>query len=409
MYVEPSMLASQAASAEHLAEGAGACLLLLALLGALTRWRRQQCLLGGARKRGDGEEELGPWIRSSTSPLLDPSPKQHVNSLWTFILAAVFVVLAVANCTVGRIMLVPTAHVTLALSQATAVVYVLVYGGVLVLRVSRGLVRSDMLRFPLRRPGLFAGIGLCESCYLALRLSSGSRLPGALVAVLNQVILPGSVCFSLCLLGKRYGPLQMLGILVVIVGVLADTSPSLHGQGLQQLGLDTMTCAFSYTLLAISVVLKELAFRSFLESGVGLDIFVVNTSAAVGQCLGLLCFWPLYMWRGAPPNYLSNASNSLFDMGLTSGLVLLYWLVNISWNVVALELMKNSSAVVMVMTKAIALPASALVFCLRLPLLEPSPFDWRFVCGLLIVFAGNMLYSHEHFGWGTNREALRCA
>merc|ERR1712217_143863 len=97
----------------------------------------------------------------------------------------------------------------------------------------------------------------------------------------------------------------------------------------------------------------------------------------------------------APPGYLVLVWDTLGRDRLAAELVLLYWIVNISWNISAVALMQRSSAVVMVMTTVIALPISALLFCTRLPLLEPDPFDWRLVSGLFLVLVGNLLYNYQ--------------
>ena len=53
-----------------------------------------------------------------------------------------------------------------------------------------GLVLSGMLRFARGHPALISAFGLCEGAFFPLVFYSASQLPGSLVQVLNQTLIP---------------------------------------------------------------------------------------------------------------------------------------------------------------------------------------------------------------------------
>ncbi|CAJ1353410.1 unnamed protein product, partial [Effrenium voratum] len=122
--------------------------------------------------RASGKEEIGASLQSSAT--------------WP----ALFVSSAVANRVSNRVLLAPMMRHTYFLALCTTVVQLAVYGAWLRRRIRRGLVTEPMWSFAKAKPLLLATFGLCEGAFFPLVFYSAARLPGSLVQVLNQTLIP---------------------------------------------------------------------------------------------------------------------------------------------------------------------------------------------------------------------------
>eukprot|EP00913_Durusdinium_trenchii_P019904 g18710.t1 len=86
-------------------------------------------------------------------------------------------------------------------------------------------------------------------------------------------------------------------------------------------------------------------------------------------------------------------------------LTLFYIMANVSLSITALMLVQRTSAAATVLANVVALPLSALLFCLPLPLLEQEAFHWRFAVSLLLIVLGNLLYSYHLLRKGQKERA----
>ncbi|CAE7409439.1 CLT2 [Symbiodinium natans] len=131
----------------------------------------------------------------------------------TLMLVLTFVASAVANRVANRVLLVPMAGHTLFLSLATSTAQLTAYVLLLALRAWRQLAIRDMWYFVAEHWKLLVLVGACEGAFYPLVFAAAAKLPGGLVQVLNQSVVPYTVAFSVFLLGRRYAPVQLLGVL----------------------------------------------------------------------------------------------------------------------------------------------------------------------------------------------------
>jgi len=344
---------------------------------------------GSPRRPGCGAAVLSPAAVPGGLPLL-----------------AVFVASALAHRVANIMLLVPLRAHTYVLSLVTGLVQLTAYSSICWLGMRRGRVTKDMQSFAAQNYCLLAAIGMCEGVFYPLVMYSASRLPGGLVQVLQQTVVPATVLFSAALLGRRYSAGQLAGVLAVLAGMLSAVA----AQGVGGMGWAAWRgaglCAAAYALLALGVTLKDAAFTRFRRSGrggvggPGLDVSLVCAAAAAAQVTIQVLAWPVLRslaGTGSSGGYgIREGVRALAGVHepLTPLLAVTYWSCSVGFSFAALRLVRQASAATVVLANVIALPLSALVFCCPLPLLERQAFHWGFVASLAMVVAGNVL-----FGW----------
>jgi len=310
---------------------------------------------------------------------------------------------SVVNRVIYRTLLVPMKDYTFFVTQFITFAYVAVYGAFLIARWKKGIVTDDMIAVARSKWRTFALIGGLEAISLAVQLYSGARLPGSLLGILSQGILPFTMLCSIVLRGRKYSALQAASIGVIIAGVLVTIYPTFSSisstLGIELLvnsALFFMSCGF----IALALVLKETALQ-----GENLDIFVVNTSSSFMQMLATIVLMP-FSFAVALGGLSLSRSLDYVNSGIrtavgTEGLRitpyigLAYMTVNLIMNILGITLIKNMSAVTAMLTSIVTVPIVTLVFCLDLPLLAPQPFTPLFVLGVLAVFMGLAMYNFE--------------
>jgi len=241
--------------------------------------------------------------------------------------------------------------------------------------------------------------GLCEGCFYPMVFAAAAKLPGGLVQVLNQSIVPYTVLFSVILVGRSYESLQLFGVAVVLFGVLVAVgmphSIDLQGGAWQ----DVLQCAGAYSLLAMGVTLKDLVFRQSQAGEVNLPqelviLTVCATCAAVQFSVQLLALPFVVPELDERRRLITAGWRCLHGASApaTPWLALTYWVCNVVFSLSTLRLVKKASAATVVLANVAALPLSALVFCCPLPLLQQQPFRWTFAFSLVLVVVGNLLY-----------------
>jgi len=230
---------------------------------------------------------------------------------------------------------------------------------------------------------------------------AASRLPGGLVQVVQQAVVPTTVLFSIVLLRRRYSVGQLVGVFLVLCGVsIAVSVPQVDGASWAT-GFAAALAVLAYSLLALGVTLKDLVFTRFKRAhrgGPGLDVALVCAAAAAAQFTAQTLAWPVLHWLSVPGVggrlYVSESARALAGASepLAPLLAVVYWSCNIGFSFAALQLVRRASASTVVLANVIALPLSALVFCCPLPLLERQAFHWSFAFSLTVVVAGNVLY-----------------
>jgi len=320
----------------------------------------------------------------------------------TAVLITVFVGLAVVHRVSHRVLLVPLRDHTQFLALATAAVQLLTYSTLCWCQTQTGHVTPEMQRFIVENRGCVAAIGLFEGIFFPLVMLGAARLPGAMVQVLNQAVVPATVTFSAVLLGRRYNAGQLLGVGLVMAGVVAGSEPGQLVGGLDSLATGCLSasaaiCIGAYCCLAMAVTLKEVAFVRWREQASSaqaqqpLNMSLLCARAALAQFT-----LQLTLWITTASSTIHGREQLLLE-GIKAllgfpGLSLLYWACNIGFTFAALRLVRRGSAATVVLANVVALPVSALVFCWKLPLLPPQQFHWHFAFGLALVVVGNYVY-----------------
>ncbi|GMH05630.1 hypothetical protein Nepgr_007470 [Nepenthes gracilis] len=323
------------------------------------------------------------------------------------IAAAVTVVLGVGNRVLYKLALVPLKQYPFFLAQLATFGYVLVYFSILYLRHHAGLITDEMLSLP-KTP--FLVVGFLEALGAASGMAAATMLSGASIPILSQTFLVWQVLLSVIFLGRRYSINQLVGCLLVSIGVIITvTSGASSGLSLKEAGVFwSLLMVFSFFLQAADTIVKEVIFLDAAErlKGGSVDLFVVNSFGSAFQALFICLLLPLLskLW-GIPfnqlPSYLKKGAACFLNVStLSTGcdgaplLPLLFVTVNMAFNVSLLHLLKISSAVISSLASTISVPLSVYVFTLPLPYLGAgSGLPPGFVAGVVILVVGLLIYS----------------
>ncbi|PIA60151.1 hypothetical protein AQUCO_00400801v1 [Aquilegia coerulea] len=273
--------------------------------------------------------------------------------------AAATVVLGVGNRVLYKLALVPLKNYPFFLAQLATFGYVVVYFSILYFRYHAGIVTDEMLSLP-KAP--FIAVGLLEALGAASGMAAGAILSGASIPILSQTFLVWQLLLSAIFLGRRYRFNQVVGCLLVAVGVIITVaSGSNNGLSIKEASVFwTLLMVTSFFLQAADTVLKEIIFLDTAQrlKGGCVDLFVVNSYGSAFQAFFICLLLPLLskLWGvpfGQLPSYLKDGAVCFLNIGsLSNGcqgaplLPLLFIIVNMAFNVSLLHLLKISSAVV---------------------------------------------------------------
>jgi len=332
-------------------------------------------------------------------------------TLSTWLIPACFIAVAVANRVSNRILLAPLRAHTYFFAFVTSLLHLCAYSVWLCRRASLGLVTDSMWLFVKDHPLLLVAFGVCEGVFFPLVFYAAARLPGGLVQVLNQMLIPFTVLFSAVLLRRRYTLGRLIGVATALTGVLLFAlDPVVAARSHVPVTFLNMTlCAGAYGMMALAMVLKEMVMSMYSDASRTasytdskarpLDCALVLTIGTLGRFMTVLLGWPLFLKLTGKPiaavlSGITSGMETLFQPSVIP-LALFYWLCNSGLSVLGLLMVRQSSASSTVLANVVALPLSALLFCCPLPLLEPQPFHWRFASSLLLVILGNLVYNKD--------------
>ncbi|XP_057441436.1 protein CLT3, chloroplastic-like isoform X2 [Lotus japonicus] len=240
----------------------------------------------------------------------------------------------------------------------------------------------------------------------------------------QETFLVWQILLSIIFLGRRYKVNQLLGCLLVTIGVIVNVASGAGaGNSLMEGGMFwSLLMIVSFLLQAADTVLKEQIFLDANRKlkGGSLDLFVVNSYGSAFQALFICLLFPFLskLW-GIPfsqlPNYLKDGAACFINIGtLSNGCVgapllpLLFIIVNIGYNIALLHLLKISSAVVSCLASTFSVPISIYVFTLPLPYLGvASSLPKGFLAGAIILIIGLLIYAWapSNGSLGASREA----
>ncbi|XP_021843340.1 protein CLT1, chloroplastic [Spinacia oleracea] len=364
--------------------------------------------------RSDGGEEEWKGKRRTTSYKCSSVGVGEVDekverdrTVEVMVAAGATVVLGVGNRVLYKLALVPLKHYPFFLAQLATFGYVIVYFSILYLRHRAGFVTNEMLSLP-QAP--FLAVGLFEALAAASGMAAATMLSGASIPILSQTFLVWQLLLSVIFLGRRYNVNQIVGCLLVSMGVIITvTSGSGAGPSLNNTGLFwSMLMIFSFFLQAADTILKEVIFLDAAErlKGGSVDLFVVNSFGSAYQALFICLLLPFLskLW-GVPfiqlPSYLRDGAACFLNINtLSTGcngaplLPVLFIIVNMCYNISLLHLLKISSAVVSCLASTVSVPLSVFVFTLPLPYLGAgTALPPGFVAGAVVLVLGLFFYS----------------
>ncbi|KAH9545242.1 hypothetical protein CY35_12G038100 [Sphagnum magellanicum] len=220
--------------------------------------------------------------------------------------------LSVANKVLYKMALVPLNKYPFFLAQVNTFGYVIAYSTILFIRCQAGIVTKEMLALPKLQ---FIALGALEALGIASGMAAAANIAGASIPILHQLFLVWQLLLSATILRKRYARGQILGCLLVILGVLVVVTSRVdrvNPHSLQQSSLIwPLIMIFSTACTAGASILKEFIFQDAAKrlQGGTVDIFVVNSLGSSFQALFVLLLLPLLSnLKGIPfqqlPTYL---------------------------------------------------------------------------------------------------------
>ena len=343
------------------------------------------------------------------------SKKSNSSVLLIPLLMVSVVTSATANTIIRRITLVPLKTYPYLLSQMQGVAYLIFYSSILYSRYKQhdGTVTIDMLKIP-KRP--FLWIGFWDSVGDILGNLGTGHLPGYQVPLLAKLNIIFTAMFSSLILKKMYTTSQISAMAVVLCGSIITLLPVILNQifSIDDISdnKDTSTSLF-YTVVyvasvaptALAFVLKEEIFAK--HANLNLDIFVVNTYGSIVSLVFTILLLPLAAVPGFGevklselPQYMKNGFqcfrgiNPTIDDDCRGDPVapLLYFCINVTYNICILALVKHGGALLTFLTNTITFPLSTILFTLPWPLLGPSALSGFVIVGLIVELSGVIFY-----------------
>eukprot|EP00892_Ulva_mutabilis_P006980 jgi/Ulvmu1/4654/UM002_0385.1 len=309
----------------------------------------------------------------------------------------------VGNRVLNKIVMVPLADHVLFLALFQTILYVLVYGGILVIRHMTKKLTRGMLQLARSVTSLFLLIGLCEALQLVLFYTATSKLPGSVLPVLSQAGIVWNFLLSALILGKAFTRGQLGG--AVLVGCGAAMVASGGSSGGTSVNIFFAGIYIVATLFpAISGTLKERIFIAARKGlgGQNLDVFVVNTCSSLAQALILLFLLPVILaQRGIAiadmPSYVNSGLSAFCGVGEDGFVRFLpsigaFW--NIAFNIVVLSALQRVGVANVVVAMTAAVPVAVYMFTLPLPVIGSTPLPGRlFIPGTLLLMMGQLAYN----------------
>eukprot|EP01120_Amphizonella_sp_Union-15-10_P014588 TRINITY_DN7118_c0_g1_i2.p1 TRINITY_DN7118_c0_g1~~TRINITY_DN7118_c0_g1_i2.p1 ORF type:complete len:283 (+),score=25.38 TRINITY_DN7118_c0_g1_i2:2-850(+) len=208
-------------------------------------------------------------------------------------------------------------------------------------------------------------MGILDSLAGILMVFGGKETSGPLQALLFQGVIPVTMLVTFLFLKTRYKTLQYIGAATVLLGVFVSIFPNLRGKQTPVWEI----VYFSATIpTAISSAYKEHSFKNQF-----VDVFYLQAWVALFQVCGSVLLFPVNTLpvigslniKQVPSNLWSGLK-CFFGIGQNcDGVyypVVAYAITNLTFNIIALFVMKELSSAVMYIQNAVRLPLISIVF-----------------------------------------------
>eukprot|EP00413_Alexandrium_margalefii_P032527 CAMPEP_0204577330 /NCGR_PEP_ID=MMETSP0661-20131031/42280_1 /ASSEMBLY_ACC=CAM_ASM_000606 /TAXON_ID=109239 /ORGANISM="Alexandrium margalefi, Strain AMGDE01CS-322" /LENGTH=421 /DNA_ID=CAMNT_0051586151 /DNA_START=54 /DNA_END=1319 /DNA_ORIENTATION=+ len=314
---------------------------------------------------------------------------------------------------------------------STAVAYVPLYGAVLLALLRAGKVPRSQLRFVWGRTSrglpvvlFFLVMGLGDTLGDVIGMICTPYVSGPIHSLLANCTPIFMAFLSVLILSKGLSLMQCFALSGVCLSIGVGVLPSFQGLSKSSDPFYSTVLGLSCIFNAISWLVKELLFtryRSWLvtegieDGGSGLNVFIVNTHAALIQLpLTLLCM-PLNKALGQThgqdlSQYMSEAFSCAFggnadscgsesSHGEVAGLCMaVYVVLNISWNISILWSVKHCGALATFVALKSIFPVSTVLFAIvDWPLLGQTQLNWLVWLSVILVipFIGAYQYASK--------------
>ncbi|OQR98790.1 Drug/Metabolite Transporter (DMT) Superfamily [Achlya hypogyna] len=275
-------------------------------------------------------------------------------------------------------------------------------------------ITPEMKAFPSQ---CFAWMALLDTVCCLMAAFPTPHIGGNLANVLGQVNLPFNMVMSFVFLKTKYRRIHVLGAILVVYGGLVDMIPILQGNTNQNSPDPSVFWISMYILAMIpsaaSNVYKEIALKD-----IDLDIWYTNAWISAYQVgWGLLTMWtiripafcdPPIEWS-AFPAYIGAAHDCFLGRDVvlngepvtcTSSVFLqflLFIFFNLVYNQLMLYVFKEGSSVLFVVSSAICLPLTDVLY--MLPLITGPKATQSFTLydafALFVLVIGILVYHSE--------------
>lgn len=292
---------------------------------------------------------------------------------------------------------------------STAVTYVPLYGAVLLALLRAGAVPRFQLSFVWRCAGqgvpiflYFFVMGLGDSLGDVIGMICTPYVSGPIHSLLANCTPVFMALLSTFVLSKGLSLMQSLALCGVCLAVLIGVLPSFEGASKSSDPFYSTVLGLSCIFNAISWLFKELLFTRYrswtstegIEDTAGLNVFIVNTHAALFQLPLTLLSMPLNKALGQThgqdlAQYMQEAFACAFggdsaacgpesSHGEVAGLCMVVYVVfNILWNISILWSVKHCGALVTFVALKAIFPVSTVLFAtVNWPLLGKTELHW---------------------------------
>jgi len=332
------------------------------------------------------------------------------------------ILFSICNRVAYKIMLVPMQGYGYFISNFAAMCYVVVYFPMLFTAyfmgkvTTKGILSDECLGVKQKKLVI---LGISDSLGNILGLVSASYIPGNVIPIIAQCVIPFTMICSYFLLKSRYNLWQVVYAIIVIEGVAIALVPQ-FGNISKPSASGEFPVLFYVAIYivglipnAISFTVKEMIFTEQKD----LNIFVVNSFSSLWQLLFTVLFLPIVSIPGFSPdtksfselpNFVRVAANCFIGNTLDPNRAALnsctpmpwpavvYMCFNIGQNIFMLIVVKYGSAVLNFVTGAVALVGQHFAFSVQwVHFLKPDqiamPWD---IIGLYATLVGMVGYRH---------------
>jgi hypothetical protein len=258
------------------------------------------------------------------------------------------------------------------------------------------------MRVPLR---FFVYTALLDGVGSFLALVGGASTSGALQLLVAKIDIPLSLLVTAAMLAAvlrvRYRWTHLVGVAFVVAGVLVAVMPPLVRGGDAN---NSVAGVLLYTLSVVPLTASEL-YKEVVMKRYQMDVLYTNAWCTPWQLLVSLALLPAMALPGVSALRAGDLADNLRDgtwclvVARTDvcwharWLLLVFFVANLVYNLVAVAALRHCSAVVASVASAALIPVGALVFSLRAVMgAHAVPLDGGVIASLVLVLAGIALY-----------------